>query len=180
MRFYQTLPCLWLLTDARNDAALGHILRRLPRGSGLIFRHYHLDETARRRRFCEIAQIARRFGHCVILSGNAAKARHWGADGIYAPPAQLGRARGLIRIATAHDFRELGAANQAQADAVLLSPVFATNSHPGGAVLGPVRFRLLAACASMPALALGGMNIHAARRLDWPYWAAIDGFIRIS
>ena len=126
------------------------------------------------------ATIARRFGHCVVLSGNAATARHWGADGIYAPPAQLGRAHGLIRLATAHNLRELGMAGRAGANAVLVSPVFATNSHPGGAVLGPIRFRLLAGHALMPVVALGGMNAHAARRLNWPLWAAIDGILAIS
>ena len=45
------LPTIWLLTDARNDAALEGILRRLPRGSGLVFRHYHLPAPQRRARF---------------------------------------------------------------------------------------------------------------------------------
>ena len=62
-----------------------------------------------------------------------------------------------------------------RADAVLLSPVFATRSHPGGARLGPLRFRLLAAKSRAPVIALGGMNHHTARRLRSPRWAAIDG-----
>jgi len=58
---------------------------------------------------------------------------------------------------------------------VLLSPVFPTRSHPGQPTLGPVRFRLLAARAGLPVIALGGMNRATARRLAWPRWAAIDG-----
>ncbi|MFN5818931.1 MAG: thiamine phosphate synthase, partial [Novosphingobium sp.] len=36
------LPAIWLLSDARNDAVLERALMRLPRGSGFVFRHYHL------------------------------------------------------------------------------------------------------------------------------------------
>ena len=57
----------------------------------------------------------------------------------------------------------------------LLSPVFPTRSHSGARALGPVRFRLLAARAAMPVIALGGLNPRAASRLRWHRWAAIDG-----
>jgi thiamine-phosphate pyrophosphorylase len=78
-------------------------------------------------------------------------------------------------LATAHSLREIGLANRVRADAVLLSPVFPTRSHPGARTLGPSRFRLLAAWAAMPVIALGGLSARAARRLRWPRWAAIDG-----
>jgi thiamine-phosphate pyrophosphorylase len=70
---------------------------------------------------------------------------------------------------------ELGLAARLGADAALLSPVFATRSHPGGATLGPVRFRLLARQAALPVIALGGMDARRARALRWRRWAAIDG-----
>ena len=84
-------------------------------------------------------------------------------------------ALGGMRPATAHDLTEIGLANRMNADAVLLSPAFPTGSHPGAPALGPLRFRVLAAHARMPVIALGGMNGHTARRLGWPRWAAIDG-----
>lgn len=169
----QPLPELWLISDARNDAMLEDALRRLPRGSGFIFRHYHVASNKRRERFAQLARLARARGHCTILSGDPATARRWGADGTYGPARAT--VPGLIHLATAHDMAEIAAANRTQADALLLSPVFPTRSHPGGAVLGPLRFRLLAARAQMPAIALGGMTPDTARRLDWPRWAAIDG-----
>ncbi|WP_126173237.1 thiamine phosphate synthase [Altericroceibacterium xinjiangense] len=174
---FQPLPRVWLLSDARNDAGLEDALARLPRGSGFVFRHYHLEDRARRARFAQLARIARARGHAVILAGDAATARRWGAAGVYGPAA-LEPARGLIRLAAAHDLREIAAANRARADAVLLSPVFPTRSHPGAAALGPMRFRWLAARARMPVIALGGMDRRAARRLGWPRWAAIDGLSR--
>ena len=80
-----------------------------------------------------------------------------------------------MRLVTAHSLRELGAAGRARASAVLLSPVFATRSHPDGRVLGPVRFRLLAGRSAVPVIALGGMTARRARALGASGWAAIDG-----
>lgn len=172
----RTLPALWLLSDARNDAVLERALARLPRGSGMVFRHYHLPPGERRRRFDALTRLAHSHGHTVVLADDASTARAWGADGIYGAPARLRGAGGLVRLATAHSLRELASATRAGADAVLLSPVFPTRSHPGARTLGPARFRLLAACAPVPVIALGGMNPRTARALAWRQWAAIDAF----
>ncbi|NOW45680.1 thiamine-phosphate pyrophosphorylase [Novosphingobium sp. SG751A] len=158
------LPRLWLISDARNDGVLERALRRMPRGSGLIYRHYHLPEAERQARFRALARIARGRGMAVVLAGDAAMARRWGADGAYG----AGQA-----LATAHSLRELRRVRGSAG--VLLSPVFPTRSHPGAPVLGAVRFRLLAARSLVPVIALGGMNRRRARSLKWPRWAAIDG-----
>lgn len=172
----KTLPALWLISDARNDAVLELALAALPRGSGLIYRHYHLDGPERLARFRVLRRAARARGHCVVLADSALTAREWGADGIYGAPRSLWpRRTGLLHLATAHDLRELGLAARLGADAALLSPVFATRSHPGGVTLGAVRFRLLARQAALPVIALGGMSAPRARALGWPRWAAIDG-----
>jgi thiamine-phosphate pyrophosphorylase len=172
----QTFPLLWLLSDERNDAALEDGLERLPRGSGFIYRHYHLPDPERVARWFELREVARARGHVIVLADSSLTAREWGADGIYgAPRALWPTSRGLLTLATAHDLAEIGAANRLRADAVLLSPAFATRSHPGAPALGPVRFRLLASHAQMPVIPLGGMNARRARQLDWPRWAAIDG-----
>lgn len=170
------LPALWLISDARNDAGLARALARLPRGSGFIYRHYHLPGPERLARFRALRRVARSRGHVTILADSALTAREWGADGIYGSPRSLvPRRAGLIHLATAHDLAELGLAARLGADAALLSPVFPTRSHPGGRTLGPARFRLLARQAPIPVIALGGMTAHRARALQWPRWAAIDG-----
>ena len=172
----KTLPALWLISDARNDAGLERALARLPRGSGLIYRHYHLEGPERLARFRALRRVAKARGHVVVLADSAQTAREWGADGIYgAPRALWPRRAGLLHLATAHGMAELGLAARLGADAALLSPVFPTRSHPGGATLGPVRFRLLARQAKLPVIALGGMSAPKARALRWPRWAAIDG-----
>ena len=171
----QTLPDLWLLSDERNDAVLEDALRRLPRGSGFIYRHYHLLNSERVARWFELRRVARSRGHLVVLADSALTAREWGADGLYGAPRALYPTRRLLTLATAHSLHELAAANRMRADAVLLSPAFATRSHPCAKALGPLRFRLLAKLATMPVIALGGMTPRAAGRLRCPRWAAIDG-----
>ena len=172
----QPLPHIWLISDARNDARLEQALARLPRGSGFIYRHYHLDGPQRWERFRQLRHIARARQQRIILADSAQTAREWGAHGIYGAPRTLyPRRSDMLQLATAHGMRELGEAQRFGADAVLLSPVFSTNSHPGEPSLGPAAFRLLARQSTVPVIALGGINAHRAATLRWPRWAAIDG-----
>ncbi|QZD91063.1 thiamine phosphate synthase [Qipengyuania aurantiaca] len=164
----QTLPLLWLLSDARNDAGLEVALHDLPQGSGFVFRHYHLPEAARRERFEALAARARSCGHVVILSGPG----DWGVDGHYGRPACWGAG---LKLATAHNGDEIEAALATGADGIFLSPVFPTRSHPGAATLGVMGFRVLAQQSPVPVIALGGMTRMRAEELDWPRWGAIDG-----
>jgi thiamine-phosphate pyrophosphorylase len=170
---YPSLPPIWLVSDKRNDAVLERILSRLPRGSGLIFRHFHLPPAQRRARFDALRRLARARGHLVVLAGTPQEAARWRADGNYYAPgrAESSRRRGIVLL-TAHSLREIGRA--AKADAILLSPVFPTRSHPGAPVLGPIRFRLLAQKAGPPVIALGGVTPRRAAALGTA-WAAIDG-----
>ena len=169
------LPDLWLISDARNDAGLEQALAALPRGSGFIFRHYHLDADERRARFQTLQRAAQKCGHLVIVAGSPILARKWQADGVYGPAAKMPSGGSLLKLVTAHDWREIVAADRAGADAILLSPIFATRSHPGEKPLGTIRFRMLAQKAKAPIIALGGMTVQKARRMNWPRWAAIDG-----
>ncbi len=164
---------MWLLSDARNDERLEAALRALPPRSGFVFRHYHLAASARRARFDRLAALAGSLGHAVVLAEGAdAAAGAWGAEGSYGPADRIGHG---LRLATAHDARELQAAAAAGADGVFLSPVFATASHPGAEVLGIARFHALARSSPIPVIALGGMTAARARLLEWPRWGAIDG-----
>lgn len=185
---HQCLPRTWLVTDARTAAVLGHTLRALSRGSGphssgprrsgVIFRHYHLPPVARRAAFRQVLRLCRARGHVAVLAGSAREALAWGADGAYGPPALLAPGPAALRLCTAHSLRELAAAARARADAVLLSPVFPSRSHPDGRSLGPVRFLLLARRSPVPVIALGGMTATSARHLPTYGWAAIDGLAR--
>ena len=169
------LPHLWLLSDARNDAVLEDSLARLPEGSGFVFRHYHLAMEERRERYEMLRSICRSKNHCVVVSGIAALARLWHADGLCAAPGMLADAAGLLRIATVHDAAEMALAEAFGAHAAMVSPVFPTRSHPEARPLGIAGFHALAGSASLPVIALGGMTAERARELGVRRWAAIDG-----
>jgi thiamine-phosphate pyrophosphorylase len=172
------LSAVWLVSDARNDAWLEAALRKLPRGSGLIYRHYHLAPAERRARFDRLAALARRRGHLVILAGTARDARAWRADGAYGAADRLARGPATLRLVTAHSLAEIGRARRARADAAVLSPVFATRSHPGARALGRVRFGLVSRGLGVPVIALGGMDARRAKSLPGAYgWAGIDAWL---
>jgi len=171
----QTLPNLWLLSDERNDRVLEEALATLPRRSGFVFRHYHLEAAARRKRFEELGILCRFAGHLVILAGDSDTAVAWGADGAYGPARKLARREGLLRLATVHGLLETSRAERHGVDALFLSPVFPTRSHPDAACLGKENFLFMAGKARLPVIALGGMNAERAEYLGWPRWGAIDG-----
>lgn len=171
----QPLPNLWLFSDERNDARLEMALATLPKGSGFVFRHYHLKEKQRRARYDALRGLCSGRKHLVVVSGEAQTAAAWEADGVYGPPDKLGKRQGLLRFATVHNACEASWANRAQVDAMFLSPVFPTRSHPNGGCLGISAFHDIASRAKCPVIALGGMNAERAAELGWPRWAAIDG-----
>lgn len=163
----QPLPRLWLMTDERQGEALWRALERLPEGSGVVFRHYGLAGPDRRKLFERVRGVSRRRRLTLLVAGTPLP----GADGVHGR-----RGRGL-RSASAHNLRELKAAERAGADIVFLSPVFATRSHPEASPLGARRFALLAHQAKVPVIALGGMNAQRFRTLGGAYgWAAIDAW----
>lgn len=178
-RHHAELPKIWLISDARNDAVLERVLHRLPTGSGLVFRHYHLHPAKRRVRFDSLARLAKSRGHLLALSGTARQAREWGAGAVYGPPGRMAGAGSVLRLATVHSMREMAGARRAGVDAIFVSPVFPTRSHPVGASLGAVRALLLARQAACPVFLLGGMDarrfqpLSRAPQIDG--WAAIDG-----
>lgn len=175
----QPLPRLWMMTDERQGDTLFDSLRRLPPGSGVVFRHYGLKPKDRRGLFLDVQAEARRRNLIVMLGGKPQLAEAWGADGSHGLSGAQVSARGLLRSTGVHDLMELKAAERAGADLVFVSPLFPTRSHPGAPALGPVRFALIAREARVPVIALGGMNPVRARRLGGLNvygWAAIDAW----
>ena len=167
MRHRQPLPRLWLMTDERQGEGLWRALERLPRRSGIVFRHYSLTPSDRLALWNRVRRLAQDRNHVLLAAGSPLA----GADGCHNR-----RGRG-IRSASAHNLREVRAAERAGADMVFLSPVFATRSHPNARTLGPGRFALIAHQAKVPVIALGGMDAQTARGLGGAYgWAAIDAW----
>jgi thiamine-phosphate pyrophosphorylase len=66
----------------------------------------------------------------------------------------------------AHSLQACLRARTSGVDAVLLSPVFATASHPTRPPLGSLRTRLISRTVAVPIYALGGIDFRTARRLQ--------------
>lgn len=159
------LPALVLMTDDERLADPLAAARTLPRGSMVILR---ARDAARRARLAEeLQRVTRAKGIKLLIADDPALAMRIGADGIHLPQA---RARSAAHwralrpswIITAAA-RSPAATHIPAADAILLSPVFATKSHPGGKVLGSLRMRLIARNARLPIYALGGIDRFSVR-----------------
>jgi thiamine-phosphate pyrophosphorylase len=169
------LPKIWLMTDPRLGDGLLAAVRKLPFGSGVVFRHYDLAEPQRYALFRQIARLCRLRGHQLLLAG---KGGDWAADGVHGQPR---RYPPQILSMPVHNIAEIRHAKRIGADLVFLSPLLPTRSHPGGKALGMARFSTLARLAvPMRVIALGGVTQNRAHTITarTAYgWAGIDAFL---
>lgn len=163
------VPRLLLLSDPRRLPDPRPAAARLPRGAGVIARGVAAAVLA------DLARLCRRRGLVLLVAADGRAAlRH--AAGLHLPdraPARgllpfllrrRGRRRPLL-LCAAHGRQGVARARRLGADAILLSPAFATASHPGAPALGPLRWAALARAARRPAVALGGLGAATAGRL---------------
>ena len=169
------LPKIWLMTDPRLGDGLLAAVRKLPTGSGVVFRHYQSPASERLILFRQIQRICRQRGHVLVLAGPD----DWRAYGVH------GRSRfrpAQIATMPVHSVREIRDAQKLAADLVFLSPLFATRSHPGARALGLLQFsRLAKLVGPTKVIALGGMTRNKAQSITNRIaygWAGIDAFMR--
>ena len=171
-------PLALMMDDVRLPDPLPAV-RALPPGSIVVVR---AKAAARRRTLAfAVAKIARARRLIVLIAGDADLARACGAKGVHLSEARVGeaaalRARGFPLVtAAAHSFSALRQAKNM--DAVFLSPVFPTQSHPGRAAYGPVRANLMAQQSAAPVYALGGITGRNAVQLSE---GAFDGIAAVG
>ena len=165
------LPHLWMMTDERQGDALLHAAENLPRHAGIVFRHYSLKRAERRALLVRLVRIARRRRITMLVAGPDALVHTWQIDGHHGTTHCIS--------ASVHSLREIRAAERRGVRMLFLSPVFATRSHPGARPLGPLRFAALVRQTQLPIVALGGMDVGRARRVQQSGiygWAAIDAW----
>lgn len=165
-RHPRALPIRWLMTDERQGRALWRALRRLPPGSGVVFRHHDTPAAARRRLFVRVRRVARARGLVLVAARPPL-------------PAPVHGRLGGATTWPAHDRAEALAGVKAGARVLFVSPVHATRSHPGAEVLGPARAARIGRGLGVPLVALGGMDERRWRRmraLGFAGWAGIDAF----
>jgi thiamine-phosphate pyrophosphorylase len=162
------LPALILLTDDERLHGPLEAASALPRGSAVIVRARNSEK-----RFAlgiALREIAHKNGLFLLVADDPYLAVKIYADGIHLPERRAHEAMHwramhpdwLITCA-AHSAR--AASRTKGADAMLLSPVFETKSHPDRAPLTPIRLRLIAKTAPIPIYALGGIDARNVARL---------------
>ena len=162
------LPPLLFFTDPDRTPKPWETVARLPRGSGVVFRHFggvDARETALRLREATRASDGR-----LLIGLDEDLAEAVDADGVHLPGRALDQA---VRLSTARpDWLITGAAHSVEAlatpglDALIVSPVFPAGGASSGAEpLGLARFARWARATPCPVYALGGVDAGNARSL---------------
>lgn len=178
------------MTDPARLPDPEEALRALPRGAALIWRAYDGDATPAGLR--RLTALAHRKHVLLLVAGRPDLAARTGAMGMHLPEREVRRPRNGAYViprntymsrkaltAACHSEVAIRLAAAAGADAVLISPIFATKSHPGAKALGLLRFASLARLAvslGITPYALGGIVTAAhVRRLKGSGAAGIAG-----
>ncbi|MBV1796011.1 thiamine phosphate synthase [Siccirubricoccus sp. G192] len=181
----RVLPRLFLFSDRLRLPDPRAAAARLPPGAAVVARGLAPAVLA------GLAALARRRRLVLLVAGDGRAALRLGRGlraGLHVPDrhgtaglapfllARRARPGGLLLTVAAHGRAGLARARRLGADAVILSPVFPTASHPGAPALGLLAWAALARRAGRPVVALGGVTGANAGRL--PRWAA--GFAAIG
>ena len=173
-----SLPTLYAIS---NVAELGEVefMRRLEAALGKGFRLVQLREKnyardALRALALKMLPLIRQHDARLIINADIELAKEIGADGVQLTGAQLAELSVRPDVdwcgASCHNAEELRRAEQLGCDFVLLSPVLATQSHPGAPHLGWENFAAISAGSSIPVYALGGLT-HADMQAAWQHGA---------
>ena len=152
------LPLEYAITDAESlglEGMLAYAELRLQQGLRMI---QVRDKALPERDFLirELMERAGKHGARVLVNSGPA------ADGIHYTAAQLmtlkSRPLQALSGASCHTVQELGRAMAIGLDFAVLGPVRATATHPGAKTLGWEGFARIAANASIPVYAIGGLT----------------------
>jgi thiamine-phosphate pyrophosphorylase len=168
----QSLPRLILMTDNVRLPDPTIAIHSLPAGSAVILREP--DQEKRAGLALRVQPLCQQHSVRLLIADDSRLARAIAADGVHLPETsvrrgsrrwQRGRSPGCIVTAAAHSPAAVRRAAKLGVDAVLLSPVFATKSHPGARTIGPLRFTRWVRESPIPVYALGGIDARGAQRL---------------
>lgn len=179
------LPRLLFLTDPARTPDPEAVVARLPPGVGVIFRAFGAHDAVDQGR--RLRTLTRQRGLILLAGADPDLALAIAADGLHLPQRSLGELPGLrlsypdwILTVASHDRAAAVAAAEGGADAVLVSPVFASNSPSAGAPLGAGAFTAIVEATLAPVYALGGVTADTARLLadsGVAGFAAIEAFL---
>ena len=165
------LPNLLFFTDPARTPEPEAVAHRLPRGAGVVFRAFGAADA--REQGLRLRAIADARGLILLVGADAELAEAIGADGVHLPERLWRQAsalrnakpNGLITLA-AHDHGAVRAGSTADIDALVVSPIFASNSPSAGTPLGLAGLRDLIATTDKPIYALGGIRAESVKSLE--------------
>ncbi len=172
------LPTLYAISNAqelgeqdflhRLDIALHNGLRLVQ----LREKNYGCEQL--RELALKMLPLIRQHDARLIINADIELCREIGADGVQLTGAQLTALNERPAVdwcaASCHSADELRRAEALGCDFALLSPVLATQSHPGAAHLGWESFAAIATGSSIPVYALGGLT-HDDMTVAWQHGA---------
>jgi len=175
------LPRFIFMTDDDRVADAPGVVRALPAGAGVIVRSRNPDHL--KQQLEELRPICTSGGVALLAAADPRTALSLNVDGVHLSEDAVLQARGTLRkpprhwivTASAHSATAVLRARRLDVDGILISPVFATRSHPGRRVLGTLGYRRLARYAPEQACPLGGVTPETLRRLRGAPVAAICG-----
>ena len=159
----RALPNLLFFTDPARVASPEAVAERLPPGSGIVFRAFGSENAVEQGR--RLRAIADARGLILLAGADPELAKMIGADGLHMPQRLVGEVSRLraqhsddLVTVAAHDLAAVQAGERAGADAVIVSPVFPSNSPSAGQPLGVEGLKALVAATPLPVYALGGVR----------------------
>jgi len=172
---------LAFLTDRMRIPHPETITRALPKGAAIILRDYDWPEREALARRLKVICVERRL--LLLIGADIELAKTVGADGVHFPSRMKSRLplpATMIMSTACHTQEDLDRAGETHTDIAFLSPVYPTASHPGAQSLGPDTFKAMARGATVPVIALGGVDEENADMLNGPNivgLAAIGAFL---
>jgi thiamine-phosphate pyrophosphorylase len=175
------VPALYFFTDPARTPDPVAVVRELPPGTAVVYRHFGAPERAQLAR--KLATICRERRLVLLVAADPELAERVGASGVHWPERRLPAARDArfdLVTASAHSREAAVRAAAWGASACILGPVFETKSESGNAPLGLFRASQLARGSTIPVIALGGIAPSNAKRLSgrgFAGFAAVDAFL---
>lgn len=151
------------MTDDDRLVDPAPVIPSMPMGSAVIIRSRSENERDQRAR--AISNLCRYHRVTLLMSCETPPAQLIG-DGVHVPEAgrknwrrtDFYRLQPRLVTTSAHDLTAAKSGAAWGADAVLLSPIFSTKSHPGAKSLGVWRGAAISRHLNIPTIALGGID----------------------
>ena len=161
-----SLPTRYAISNVQElgeDEFLRRLEAALQNGLRLVqLREKNYSRAALRALALKMLPLLHRHDARLMINSDIELCREVGADGVQLTGAQLAELRERPAVdwcgASCHNAAELRRAEELGCDFALLSPVLATQSHPGAPHLGWEKFAEIVAGSPIPVYALGGLN----------------------